>query len=983
MLRRLVYTMSYWVVLGLVLASCSADPSGQDESALGYVNPFIGTGGHGHTFPGATAPYGMVQLSPDTRLTGWDGCSGYHYSDSFIYGFTHTHLSGTGVSDYGDVLFMPMTGTHEWNNGADGLAGYRSVFSHEKEFASPGFYSVYLENPTCKVNLTASPRGGFHQYIFDSPKKPILILDLVHRDEVRSSSLKIVSPTRIEGHRRSRAWASDQHLYFAVEFSKPFDLHYVFDGHTESHKKSIEGTHIKAAFNFPVNTDTLEIKISLSAVDIAGAWKNFEKELKDKSFNKIKQQTELNWKKELDKIEVHCRTPEEQEIFYTALYHNAIAPNLYMDVDGRYRDMDLGIYTSQDHTHYTVFSLWDTYRATHPLHTIINQELTNDFIRTFIKKYESGGILPIWDLSACYTGCMIGNHALSVIADAYVKGIRDYDENKALEAMLHSATQERLGLDEYANHGFIAVENEAESVSKTLEYAYNDWCIAMMASAMGKKSIAEEYELRSLNYRNLFDPESGFFRGRMRNAWQAPFDPYEVNNNYTEANAWQYSFYTPHDMLGLISLHRGKPALEILLDSLFETSEATSGRDQADITGLIGQYAHGNEPSHHIAYLYNYVNKPWKTQKRVREIISSLYANTPEGIAGNEDCGQMSAWYIFSAMGFYPVTPGSTRYIIGSPSVLSATINLENGNQFYISTKNNKPKNVFIQSVELNEKPYPFSYIEHETIMNGGTIAFIMGSEPNTKWGAADQHAPTTAVDDQKFVPPPFIRSGKTNFVDNTSVALGCVDPLAKIFYKIDDGLFQIYETPFEINSDCKLHVFSVRDDVHADTLTTTFYKIDGNRSIAIDSRYANQYQAGGSLALIDGIRGTTDFRTGTWQGYEGQDLICTVDLGSLQHINSVSCGFLQDHNSWIFMPNAVEFFISSDGETFESIGKQSPKTKETAEGAHIEYFTIKKGAATRFIKMHATSLIKCPDWHKGFEYDGDAWIFADEIIID
>ena len=968
----------------MILTGCERSVDEEMERPIiEFVNPFIGTGGHGHTFPGATTPFGMVQLSPDSRLTGWDGCSGYHYSDSFIYGFSHTHLSGTGVSDYGDLLFMPLNGGRKWDNGSDGKPGYRSAFSHENEKASPGFYSVYLEDPQVQVNLTATPRTGYHQYIFNEPKQPSILLDLVHRDEVLSASLEIISPTRIEGHRRSKAWASDQHIYFAAEFSAPITEHFLFDNNSESQSNKIEGKYIKSLFQFLPDTDTLEIKIAISAVDMEGAWKNFNAELDRKSFTQIKFESEKSWTDELNKIQATFLSEEEKMIFYTAMYHNAIAPNLYMDTDGRYRDMDLEVHQSEDHTHYTVFSLWDTYRATHPLHTIINQELTVDFIRTFLKKYDSGGILPIWDLSACYTGCMIGNHAISVIADAYMKGIDDYDEMKALESMIHSATQDRLGLDDYKSLGFIAVENEAESVSKTLEYAYNDWCIATMAKALERTDVHKQFTLRSLNYRNLFDPESGFFRGRMRNTWQAPFDPFEVNNNYTEANAWQYGFYVPHDMNGFISLHRGKENLEKKLDELFAAQSETTGRDQADITGLIGQYAHGNEPSHHIAYLYNYLNKPWKTQRQVRQIMSTLYTHMPDGISGNEDCGQMSAWYIYSALGFYPVTPGSTQYIIGSPLVASATFNLENGNTFNITASNNSKNNIYIQSIKLNGEPYEKSYIEHADIMMGGKLHFSMGDRINTNWGSNDQFIPISLVDDQGFIPPPFIRSGKTNFVDETRIELDCVDPLAKIYYRIDDGIFQSYTAAILINKSCTLQVYAERDVLHSDTLSTVFHKIDGRRSIEIKSQYANQYHAGGKIALIDGIRGTRDFRTGTWQGYEGQDVECIVDLGSVRHINSVSCGFLQDHNSWIFMPQRVEYYFSVDGTEYQLLGNRRPSISEKLEGAHIEYLTVRKGVQGRYIKMIARGLIKCPEWHKGYEYHGDSWVFADEIVIE
>ncbi len=971
----------------ILLQACTTGPQDNappsDGSYIEFVNPFIGTGGHGHTYPGATVPFGMVQLSPDTRLTGWDGCSGYHYSDSMIYGFTHTHLSGTGVSDYGDILFIPLNDQIIWNNGANGEAGYRSRFSHENEKASPGSYRVFLDDPGVQVNLTVTQRGGIHQYTFEEPKQPSLLLDLKHRDEVLSSAIHIVSPTRIEGHRRSKAWATDQHVYFAAEFSIPFSEHKIFDGENESSDENVTGKNLKSAFIFPPGTKNIELKIALSAVDVEGAWKNFDQELNDFEFSEILAAAEAVWNVELSKINVSFDQEDEKTVFYSALYHTLLAPNLYMDVDGRYRDMDLNVYQSNDHTHYTVFSLWDTYRAAHPLYTIIDQKRTTDFIKTFIKKYESGGILPIWDLSACYTGCMIGNHAIPVIADAYIKGIEGYDKNKALESMIHSSVQDRLGLAEYKNKGFISVEKEAESVSKTLEYAYDDWCVAAMAQQMGDKKTYDQFSSRSLNYRNLFDPESKFFRGRMRNTWQSPFDPYEVNNNYTEANAWQYGFYVPHDMDGFISLHGGKEKLENKLDELFAAQTSTSGRDQADITGLIGQYAHGNEPSHHIAYLYNFLNKPWKTQEKAREITQTMYSNTPDGISGNEDCGQMSAWYVFSALGFYPVTPGTLDYVIGSPSVSSAAINLENGNTFRVTTLNNSQKNIYIQSVTLNGDAYTKSYISHSDIMAGGILHFNMGPKPNQEWGSKDADIPKTNVTAASFIPPPFIAEGSVTFIEKITVALGNIDPTVKTFFRFNDNSYQPYTTPLTVDKKCSLSIFSTRNGLHSDTLTTAFFAINPNRKITLQSTYAKQYHAGGDHALIDGIRGTDEFRTGTWQGYGGKDLECIIDLGDKQNIKTISCGFLQDQNSWIFMPKSVEFYISDNGQDFTLYGTKKTKTAPKTEGAIVEYFGVNKKTNARYVKMIARSLIKCPPWHKGYEYDGEAWIFADEIIIE
>ncbi|MCB0476231.1 MAG: GH92 family glycosyl hydrolase, partial [Flavobacteriaceae bacterium] len=468
----------------VLLYSCSEKPeitpAKKDGNLVDYVNPFIGTGGHGHTFPGATMPFGMMQLSPDTRLDGWDGCSGYHYSDSYIYGFSHTHLSGTGVSDYGDILLMP-TNTIEFNNGANGKKGYRAHFSHENELAAPGYYKVHLDTTDIDVELTVSERSGMHSYTFPKNSKQIIILDLKHRDEVLSSAVNILSKTEISGHRHSKAWATDQRLFYYIQFSKPFTAVQYLDDQKE-------GKNVRAAFTFDdTGGDTIEVKVGISAVDEKGAKNNLETEIGNKSFAEIKKAASDAWEQQLDKIIVESDNTDTKTIFYTALYHTMIAPNLYQDVDGRYRGMDLNIHKDSTFNYYTVFSLWDTYRAANPLYTIIEPDRTADFINTFLSKYTEGGIMPIWDLSGCYTGCMIGYHGVPVIADAYQKGIRGFNADKALEAMVHSAMQDHLGLASYKKYGFIPVEEESESVSKTLEYAYDDWTIAQMAKALGKE----------------------------------------------------------------------------------------------------------------------------------------------------------------------------------------------------------------------------------------------------------------------------------------------------------------------------------------------------------------------------------------------------------------------------------------------------------------------------------------------------------------
>ena len=940
-----------------------------------FVNPFIGTGGHGHTYPGATMPFGMMQLSPDTRLDGWDGCSGYHYSDKYIYGFSHTHLSGTGVSDYGDILLMP-TNKAIFNNGSDGKEGYRAHFSHKNEVAEPGYYKVHLDTTNIDVELTVSKRSGMHKYQYPSPENQVLILDLEHRDELNGFKISIINEKEVSGFRYSKAWATDQRLFYHIEFSHP----------VKDALRDYEVAPTKESFEFiNPNNEPVFIKIGISAVDEQGAKQNLAQEIGNKSFEDIKKEAQQNWEQQLEKIVIEADDLNNKTNFYTALYHTMLAPNLYQDVDGRYRGMDLNIHQTKDFEYYTVFSLWDTYRAAHPLYTIIEQERTNDFINTFLAKYDEGGIMPIWDLAANYTGCMIGYHAVSVIADAYLKGINNYDVEKAFTAMKHSATRDKLGLQSYKELGFIPVEKESESVSKTLEYAYDDWTIAEMAKSMGKKEDYKTFLERAQNYKNVFDPSSKFMRARFRNKWFAPFDPYEVNFNYTEANSWQYSFYVPQDITGFINLLGGKNILEEQLDKLFVAENKTSGRDQVDITGLIGQYAHGNEPSHHMAYLYNFVNKPHKTQEKVHQILTELYTNSPDGVSGNEDCGQMSAWYVFSSLGFYPVTPGSNQYIIGSPLFNKGTINLENGKTFTIEAKNNSKENKYIQSVQLNGSNYEYSFINHTDIMNGGNLVFKMINKP-TSWGTNDAFIPSTEIKDHIIISAPFIAKGDIAFKGSTEVVLESAQKNVEIFYRVGlTGVFKKYSEPFSIDDFISLSIYSQKGGQKSAVITTDFYKIDPNIKIKLQTSYANQYNAGGDNALIDGILGTKDFRTGTWQGYWNEDVIATVDLGKTSVENgSVEVNFLEDQKSWIFLPSELECLVSTDGVKYNSIGNYSINNTQQNDIIKTKDYTFNYSSSlkVRYVKLIAKKLGELPTWHLGYPHDGRSWLFIDEIQI-
>jgi predicted alpha-1,2-mannosidase len=979
------------VILSICILSIALAAPPKDKATL--VNPFIGTGGHGHTFPGASAPFGMVQLSPDTRVRGWDACSGYHYSDSTIIGFSHTHLSGTGAIDYGDILLMPTVGKLQVEPGEEAHpeTGYRSRFRHETEKAWAGFYSVVLDDVGIAVELTTTKRAGFHKYIFPQAEEANIILDLLHGlgpDRVLESHLEFIGDNEIAGLRRSQGWAEDQRVYFVTQFSKPFSgFGIVEDGQIMPGKKQSAGKNLKAFVKFSTNArEEILVKVGLSAVSVEGARKNLLAEILDWDFQRVQEQAQAEWNNALSKIEVEGGTPDQQIVFYTALYHAMLAPNLFMDVDGQYRGMDREAHTAKDFENYTVFSLWDTFRATHPLFTIIERERTVDFIKTFLAQYEQGGLLPVWELAGNETGTMIGYHAVPVIVDAYVKGIRDFDATQALQAMKRSAEQDHLGLKYYREYGYVPAEYEPESVSKTLEYAYDDWCIAQMAKALGADADAEMYGERAQFYKNVFHPVAGFMRGKRNGIWMEPFSPNAVTFEYTEANAWQYSFFAPHDVQGLITLMGGNAAFINKLDELFSTSSALTGKNQPDISGLLGQYAQGNEPSHHVAYLYNYAGAPWKTQEKVRA-ITAMYANTPEGLPGNEDCGQMSAWYVFSAMGFYPVCPGQDIYVIGSPLFEKATINIDERTRFVVQVKNVSAGNHYIQSAIFNGKPYRKTYLQHADLMKGSELIFTMGPQPNRAWGTAPGEAPPSPPSAPPIVAVPYINAKSWTFNDSMVISLECPTGGATIHYTLDGSTPTVqspkYHRPMTLKASTTVKAFAVKAGMRPSKIETAkFLAIPEKRKIKLHTSYSALYAAGGDDALVDFIRGNTNFHSGAWQGYEHHDLDAVIDLGEIRAINRIAAGFLQVTGSWIFFPKAVEFSVSTDNANFRTVATFTHETKPEDRAAEIKEFSqALTGVEARYVRVIAKNVGVCPAWH--YAAGGKAWIFVDEIMID
>jgi len=714
----------------------------------------------GSNFPGTTTPFAFVQLSPDTRDAPDDPASGYDYNDKTIVGFSHTHLSGTGVADLFDVLLMPTTGELKLNpgNAKNSHSGYRSTYSHQQESAWPGYYQVMLQDYGINAELTSASHTGMHRYTFPASRQSHIVIDMDHSlDKKRGywqcriigAEIKVVNNHTIEGYRIITGWARLRKVYFHAEFSKAFDSVVMANGNQKPHATTLlNGSALKAALNFSTtDQEQVLVKVAISSVSIDNARMNMTAEIPDWDFNKVSQQSADEWEKELGKIRIEG-TPEQKQIFYTGLYHAFTQPNNTADVNGDYQATDMTIKNAPDKVQYSTFSLWDTYRAAHPLYTLIQPEKTAGFINSMLRQYDTYGYLPIWQLWNDENYCMIGNHAIPVITDAILKGVPGIDVEKAYNAVIASSSIDHPGspFSAWEKYGYIPEDIESQSVSITVEMAYDDWCVAQLAKKLGKTADYERFIKRSSFYKNLYNPKTGFFQAKtMDGKWLTPFDPLNYGGNggspYTEANAWQYSWYVPQNVPDLISLMGGNKSFTAKLDTFF-TLANKPGDVNGNASGFIGQYAHGNEPSHHIAYLYDYAGQPWKTQYYVSKVLNELYNNSSSGYAGNEDCGQMSAWYIFSAMGFYPVNPANGVYAIGSPILKSASIALSNGKSFNVSVINSGRENKYIQSVLLNGKPYNKVYITQDEIMAGGMLQFTMGRKPNENWGTKPESKP-------------------------------------------------------------------------------------------------------------------------------------------------------------------------------------------------------------------------------------------------
>ena len=713
---------------------------------VSHVDPFIGTGGHGHTYPGATVPFGMLQVSPDNGISSWDWCSGYHYSDSIVSGFSHLHLSGTGIGDLADILFMPINKKVDLTTkttSRDQLP-YKSSYSHVNEKAAPGSYQVFLKDPKINVELTSSQRTAYHKYTFAKNDKQSVVVDLgfaINWDKALKTGITIEDEYTISGYRYSKGWAPNQKVYFVAKFSKPISESVLIADKQIVNGKKTDGENTSAQFFFDAkNSNELFVKVALSSVSVANAKGNLDDP--KVNFDETKKQASSIWNEALSKIKVETPIDSLKTIFYTALYHAQVAPVTYSDKNGQFRQENDEIVTAGNYTAYSTLSLWDTFRAENPLLTLLAPDKASDIVSSMLAYYDVKKILPVWTLYANETNTMTGYHSIPVIVDAYLKGIKGFDAEKAYQAMKTTMMQDERGLNFYKKYGYIPYNLLDESVTITLEYAYDDWCVAQMAKALGKTEDYQFFLKRSQAYQHLFDPKTGFMRGKSEDgkSWNEPFDPKHSNHrehtDYTEGNAWQHSWFVPHDVNDFIKLHGSNELFTKRLEQLFtESSEITGNNVSADISGLIGQYAHGNEPSHHIAYMFNHAGQPWRTQYWVRHILDTQYNTTPNGLSGNEDCGQMSAWYVFSSMGLYPMNPASGEYEIGSPIFEKATINLEGGKTFVIEAENVSDKNYYIQSATLNGVEFNQTAITHQQILQGGKLHFVMGPQPNKNWG--------------------------------------------------------------------------------------------------------------------------------------------------------------------------------------------------------------------------------------------------------
>jgi predicted alpha-1,2-mannosidase len=998
--------MRFCIIAALMLMAFQAC---RTPEPFDYVDPMIGTGGHGHTFPGATLPFGMVQLSPSNDFKSWDWCSGYHYSDSIIKGFAHTHVSGAGLAGLGDILLMPSFGEVQIKPGTEKNPeeGYRSRFSHKTEKAFPGYYSVFLDDYKVNVELTCTERVGFHKYTFESEGTGNVIIDPTHHiiENVRETQVEFLSDTMLRGYKTSYGEAGNRTVYFVACFSKPFVSYGVAtNDKTEESSKKATSPNSKAYVSFHVTKgEAIRVKVALSFTSYEGAMANFEKEARNRNFESVCADAQKIWKEKLNRISLEGGSDDQKKTFYSALYHSFMSPNLISDVDGNYTVE--GKKYHANFSQYSNFSSWDTYRALHPLLTLVEQKKTADFVNSLISRHTVSKVeLPGWELLGHDNNCMIGYGTVSVIADAALKNIAGINMLDALNAakaaanntQKHSPNYDVSGMEDYIPTGFVPAEINC-SVSKTTEYNYYDWCIGLMAQRLNNSADAAYYFNRSLGYRNLFNAENNYLYPRLSSGDWRKMDLTGWNDllgSYISGNIWGYTTYVPHDVDGLINLIGGKDKFNTWLDKIFADTTTLKGQAHVDISGFIGKYGHGDEPSHHLPYLYAYSGQPWKTQKLVKQVLTDFYHPLPDGLINNEDLGQMSAWYIFSSLGFYPVCPGDLKYIIGSPLFSAATLNLENGKSFSVKANGVSARNIYIQSAKLNGKPYDKAFITHDEIMAGGELMLEMGDTPNTSWGTQPANLPVSktsvsALAQETLVLMPFEDKNTVVFDGQRQIDLKCNTQNALIRYTLDgrepDEKSTLFTKTISISKTTLLKARAFAGSKASKLFVRQYYKGTDRKvspfTFALSSK-VDQFGKQNGEMLFDGLTGTSFFNDGKYTGVRGNNLELIIDLGTKKQISEVSLGYLISSHNWIFPPKYITVLGSDDNQNFKLLGQFVPAEMTAPEAfAYVERSVIKLSSANcRYLKLVAETLPTIPTWHRG---TGNLpFMLFDEIIF-
>ena len=998
----------------VLMMSCDQErtvPPLQVADLTTYADPMVGTDAHGHTFPGATVPHGMVQLSPSNGLKGWDWSSGYHYSDSVLKGFAHNHISGPGLSGLGDILLMPTSklqtrpGTDE-----DPDSGYRSRFSHDTETAEPGYYSVLLEDEAIRVELTSTLRVGFHRYTFETAGEKFVIFDPTHSigEFAYETSMEVLSDNQIRGYKKSKSGtAGDRTVYFLATFSRPLKDAGITQKDEKIREKNKAGEEVKGYAAFDVDAgESIEVQVAISHVNYEGAEKNWKAEGENKTFDEARLAAKEMWQEKLSKIVVKEDDLAKKRTFYSAMYHSFISPNLISDVDGKYYLE--GKVRSSNIPQFSNYSTWDTYRALHPLLTIIEQKKSADFVNSMVSRYaDEGLILPGWEAQGFDNVCMIGYNMTSPIADAVLKDIAGIDHEKAYAAIKaaafdrtkNSPNYDVNGMDGYLKYGFVTAET-GSSVSKTTEQNYYDWAIARVAEKLGKVDDAKLFDLRSKGWRSFYDPASGYLFPKKGSGELVTMDTTTWNglrSNYVSGNIWAYSAYTPHDMKAAIQIRGGRKKYLDWLGWIFENDIPVGGEQHVDISGFIGKYGHGDEPGHQMPYLFTVAGQPWKTQQYVNEVMTTMYSDQPDGLINNEDLGQMSAWYIFSALGFYPLAPGDLVYQLGAPLYEQADLRLENGNIFSVVAKNQANENIYVQKAWLNGKAYNKTYITHETILEGGTLEFEMGSTPNKNWGTAPSSSFLGEFDDTQTVEIPGIgvwapndRNPGSFFEEIEKIELVSNTEGAKIFYTLDgsepSSNALAYTAPIEITADTKLKAIAFKEGLNPSTIYERNYfqsflstLKEGFPKVTAESEKIAWGKDDCSM-IFDQYIGTESYSDGKWTGLKG-DLVLNIDLGEIKTLKEVIVGYLSDTGVWIFPPDKISVFGGISRSSMQLFGEKNiAKLDEHTKLASNKSFSIDE-EEVRHLKIHIKEYGPAPSWH-GAGPGEKMWLFIDEIIL-